>query len=53
MRLLVAVEVVEWNHRLAVFAAHLVRDFPQPDVVADVIFKFPSGFEGNGIDYRI
>ena len=39
VRFLVAVEVTERDHRLAVFAAHLVRDFPKPDVVADMIFK--------------
>ena len=48
VRFLVAVEVIERYHRLAVFAAHLVRDFPKPDVVADMIFKIESSLTGNG-----
>ena len=42
VRFFVAVEMTERYYRLSVFAADFVGYFPQPDVVADMVFKFPS-----------
>ena len=47
---LVAVEVAERNHRLAVFSTYLIGNLAQPDVVADMIFKFPPCLERYRID---